>query len=65
MEPRIMLARLFMLGALATGLIGLVAGLSDKAWKLGATGWFTGGTLLAVLSLVALAAHYFAQKSDG
>ena len=65
MEPRIMLARLFMLRALATGVIGLVAGLSDKAWKLGVTGWFTGGTLLAVLSLVALADHYFAQKGDG
>ena len=64
MEPRIMLARLFMLGAMATGVIGLAAGLSDKAWKLGATGWFTGGTLLAVLSLVVLADHYFESKGQ-
>ena len=65
MEMRIGLARLFMLGGLACGVIGLVAGLSDKMWKLGPTGWFTGGTLLAVLSLVALADHYFASKKDG
>jgi hypothetical protein len=64
MEPRVMLARLFMLGALATGVIGLVGGLTDETWKLGPTGWFTGGTLLAVLSLVALSDHYFAQKGD-
>ena len=64
MDMKIGLARLFMLGALAAGVIGLVAGLADKAWKLGVTGWFTGGTLLAVLSLVVLADHYFGSKSD-
>ena len=64
MEPRIMLARLFMLGALATGIIGLIAGFADKTWQLGATGWFTGGTLLAVLALVALADEYFVRKQS-
>lgn len=60
--PRIMLARLLMLGALVAGVLGLVAGLVDKTWKLGPTGWFTGGTLLAVLSLVVLAEEYSARK---
>lgn len=36
------------------GVIGLLAGLTEHTWKLGQIGWFTGGTLLAVLSLVAL-----------
>ena len=52
MEPRIVLARLMMLAALACGVVGLVIGIADRAWKLGITGWFTGGTLLAVLALV-------------
>tara|TARA_B100000949_G_C13877424_1_gene283146 strand:+ start:210 stop:404 length:195 start_codon:yes stop_codon:yes gene_type:complete len=64
MEPRIMVARLFMLGALVCGVIGLVIGLDDRMWKLGVTGWFTGGTLLAVLSLVVLADEYLARRSQ-
>ena len=64
MGPRIMMARLFMLGALACGVIGLVIGLVDRVWKLGVTGWFTGGTLLAVLALVVLADEYFARRSS-
>ena len=64
MEMRIALARLFMLGGLAAGVIGLAAGLIDKTWKLGPTGWFTGGTLLAVLSLVVLADHYFESRGN-
>ena len=31
--PRIMLARLLMLGALVAGVLGLLAGLVDKMWK--------------------------------
>ena len=62
MELRIMVARLMMLGALACGVIGLIAGLTDRQWKLGATGWFMGGTLLAVLGLMTLADEYFASK---
>lgn len=62
MEPRIILSRLMMLGALACGVIGLIAGLSDRQWKLGVTGWFTGGILLAVLALVVLADQYFATR---
>jgi len=62
MQPRIMLARLMMLGALACGVVGLIIGLNDRMWKLGVTGWFTGGTLLAILALVVLADEYFASR---
>lgn len=59
---RLMLARLIMLAAIACGVIGLVVGLSERWWRLGPTGWFTGGTLLAVLSLVVLTDEYFQSK---
>ena len=67
MNTRILLARLIMLGALACGVLGLVAGLVEREWRLGVTGWFTGGILLAVLALVVLADHYFAarKQADG
>ena len=65
MEPRIMLARLFMLGAIACGIIGVIVGFADETWKLGVTGWFTGGSLLAILALVVLADEYFASRSQG
>ena len=64
MELRIAIARIMMLGALACGVIGLVAGLVGGTWKLGPTGWFTGGTLLAVLAVVVLADHYFESKAE-
>ena len=60
-----MVARLFMLVALASGLLGLIVGLADKTWKYGSVGYFTGGTLLAVLSLVILADEYFARRDEG
>ena len=65
MKPRIMLARFIMLDAVACGVIGLIVGLIDRTWKLGVTGWFTGGTLLAVLSLVVLAEEYFMSRQHG
>ena len=64
MEPRIILARLMMLAAFACGIVGLVIGIVDRTWKLGVTGWFTGGTLLALLTLVVLADEYFARRED-
>jgi len=64
MEPRIMLARLMMLSAFACGIIGLVIGVVDRTWKLGVTGWFTGGTLLALLTLVVLADEYFVRRGE-
>ena len=65
MEPRIMLARLLMLVAIACGVIGLAVGIIDATWKLAVTGWFTGGTLVAVISLVVLADEYVSRRSDG
>ena len=65
MESRILLARLFAVGAFACGVIGLIGRLTTHPWKLGVTGWFTGGTLLAVLALVVYADHYFASRRDG
>lgn len=60
---RLMLAKLFMLVALVAGVLGIIVGLADKTWKYGVEGYFTGGTLLAVLSLVVLADEYFARKN--
>ena len=65
MEPRIMLARLLMLVAVACGVLGLVAGIVDRTWKLDVTGWFIGGTLLAVIALVVLADEYFSRRTNG
>ena len=59
---RIHFARLLMLLAMTCGIIGLVIGIDNREWKLGITGWFTGGTLLAILSIVVLADQYFASK---
>jgi hypothetical protein len=53
-----------MLAALACGIIGLVAGFSDKEWQLGAVGWFTGGTLAALLSIIVLADEYFERNKS-
>ena len=61
MSSRIMAARIMTLGALLCGVIGLLAGFTDNRWKLGPTGWFTGGVLLAVLALARLADEYFAR----
>jgi peptidoglycan/LPS O-acetylase OafA/YrhL len=36
------------------GIIGLLAGLTAHGWKLGPTGWFTGGALLTLLAVFAL-----------
>jgi len=65
MEGRILLARLLALGAFACGIIGLVAGLIDRVWKLDITGWFTGGTLLALLALIAFADQHLQSRQDG
>ena len=61
---RILLARLAMLLALVCGALGLLVGLIGSTWKLGVTGWFTGGSLLAVLALVILADEYFARHQE-
>ena len=62
MGYRILIARLCILGAFGCGAIGLCVGLIDCVWKLGVTGWFTGGTLLAVLALAIFAEEYFVTR---
>ena len=57
-DRKMLLARLFGVGAFLCGLIGLIAGLVEKEWRLGVTGWFTGGTLLTVLAVLLLADIY-------
>ena len=61
---RILLARLAMLLAVLCGVIGLVVGILGANWKLEVTGWFTGGSLLAILALVILADEYFARHQE-
>jgi hypothetical protein len=61
---RILLARLTMLLAVAFGIIGLYVGLIGANYKLGVTGWFAAGSLLAILALVVLADEYFARHQE-
>ena len=61
-EWRLISAKLLTLGAIACGVVGLIIGVVDREWKLGVTGWFSGGTLLAILSIVALADEYFESR---
>ena len=51
---RTLLARLFGLGAVACGIIGLIVGLIERAARLGPVGWFTGGSLLALVAIILL-----------
>lgn len=55
---RRLLAWLGALGALTCGIIGLVAGFAGKEWQRGATGWFTGGTVAALLAVFLLLDEY-------
>ena len=64
-DGKILLARLLMLLAVVCGIIGLVIGIDDRQWKLGVGGWFDGGSLLAILSIVILADEYFASRRKG
>lgn len=36
------------------GVLGLLAALTNHTWKLGVTGWFTGGSLLILIALFGL-----------
>ena len=55
---RTWLARLSGLACIALGIIGLIAAFTDKVWKLGVVGWFTGGTLLGVVAVILLLDEY-------
>lgn len=53
-EKRTMSGRIGVALGFVCGVIGLLAGLTDHTWKLGPIGWFTGGTLLALIAGFAL-----------
>jgi hypothetical protein len=59
---RTWMARLFAIGCIALGIIGLIVGFSDHTWKLGTEGYFTGGTLLGVVALIFMADEFMAQR---
>jgi hypothetical protein len=62
-EWGIWLGRLGATGALACGIIGLIVGFDSSAtWKLGASGWFTGWTVAALLAIVMYLDHAVAKK---
>ncbi len=53
-KRRVMMARMgATMGALC-GVIGFFGGLAELPWRLGVTGWFNGGLLMALVSLVVL-----------
>ena len=60
---KIRIARLFVVVAFASGVIGLVVGVIEREWRLGVTGWFSGGTLLALLAVALLADAYMETRS--
>ena len=64
-ELKLLLVRLFAVTAFVCGIIGLYVGLTERVWKLGVVGWFTGGALLAVLAALLLADMYVALRRQG
>ena len=53
-ENRTMVARIGAALGFLCGVIGLLSGLMERFWKLGPTGWFTGGALLTLLAVYVL-----------
>ncbi len=51
---RTFIARTAAVLGLVCGVIGLSAGLTENAWRLGSIGWFTGGGLLLLIALFVL-----------
>ena len=62
---RTWLARLFGLGCVSLGVIGLIVGFSDNTWKLGAQGYFTGGALLALVAIMLMLDEYVEFRRRG
>ena len=62
---RTWLARLFGLGCIALGVIGLIVGFSEKIWRLGTVGYFTGGALLALVAIMLIADEYAEARRKG
>ncbi|HEX9742893.1 MAG TPA: hypothetical protein VGA17_08895 [Nitrospiraceae bacterium] len=59
---RTLIGRIGAVLGFACGVIGLVAGMTGHGWKLEPFGWFTGGTLLMLVSLFALVDAAIAQQ---
>ena len=53
-EKRTMVGRIGAALGFLCGVIGLLAGLTAHAWKLGPAGWFMGGALLTLVAMFAL-----------
>lgn len=51
---RTTIARIAAAVGFVCGLLGLLAGVTGHVWKLGATGWFTGGALLILIAVFVL-----------
>jgi len=51
---RTTIARIAAAVGFVCGLLGLLAGVTEHVWKLGATGWFTGGALLILIAVFVL-----------
>ena len=51
---RTCLARLCGVACVSLGIIGLIVGFTDKVWRLGEQGYFTGGALLGIVALILL-----------
>jgi len=51
---RTTIARIAAAVGFVCGLLGLLAGVTEHMWKLGATGWFTGGALLILIAVFVL-----------
>ncbi len=51
---RTLIARIAAVLGLVCGVIGLSAGLTENAWRLGSIGWFTGGGLLLLIAVYVL-----------
>lgn len=63
-EKRTIAARIGAALGFLCGVIGLLAGLTQHVWKLGPLGWFTGGTLLALLAVYALVDGAIASRKS-
>lgn len=59
---RTQLARLLGLAAFGCGIVGLVLGIVERQWRLGTTGWFTGGALLALLAITLMLDEYLVSR---
>jgi len=63
-HKRRMLARIGAAMGFICGTLGLLAGLTEHNWKLGAFGWFEGGVLVTLIGVFLLLDGMFAFQKD-